>query len=221
VVVADAHSSDRTREIAREAGCTVVDGGLPGAGRNAGARASHGSLLLFLDADVRIGPGFVGDAAREFLGRRLGAAGCPYDPEHADHGCALLFWCYNWLIKRRQHMRPLCGGACIMISRNLFERVGGFDEELRVAEDHDLVRRAARLGRFRILRTVRLVLSTRRMRAEGTLRFALRVASSEVYQTLRPRIRGVSILSNEYWDRRIGARRRAVSPSTAPSPASD
>jgi len=220
VVVADAHSRHRTRKIAREAGCTVVDGGLPGAGRNAGARASHGSLLLFLDADVRIGPGFVGDAAGEFLRRRLGVAGCPYDPEHADRGCGLLFWCYNWLIKRRQHLRPLCGGACIMIARSLFERVRGFDEELRVAEDHDLVRRAAGQGRFRILRTVRLVLSTRRMRSEGTLRFAIRVASTEAYLVLRPRINNVSILSNEYWDRRIRARARAGSPPTEPSPAS-
>jgi len=37
VIVADANSKDRTREIAAEYGCRVVDGGLPAVGRNAGA----------------------------------------------------------------------------------------------------------------------------------------------------------------------------------------
>jgi glycosyltransferase involved in cell wall biosynthesis len=207
VVVADAHSSDRTREIAREAGCTVVDGGLPGAGRNAGARASRGALLLFLDADVRIGPGFVGDAAGELLRRRLDMATCPYDPDRADHGCGLLVSGYNAILQRSPFMRPVCWGPCILISRSLFERIGGFDGALRVAEDGDLVRRASRQGRFRILRTVRPVMSTRRIRREGALRILIRIAVSEAYMVFRPRIYGISIFSNEFWDRRIRADR--------------
>jgi glycosyltransferase involved in cell wall biosynthesis len=202
VVVADACSRDRTRKIAREAGCVVVDGGLPGAGRNAGARASRGTLLLFLDADVRIGPGFVGDAAREFLRRRLAVATCAYDPDRSDHGIARIFRIYNWVVQRSPHVRPGCGGACILIPRSLFGRIGGFDIGLRVAEDGELVRRAARHGRFRTLRTVRLVLSTRRVRAEGALRFAIRVLLTELYLVLRPRIHGISIFSEGLWDRK-------------------
>ena len=38
VIVADANSTDKTREIAKEYGCIVVDGGLPAVGRNNGAR---------------------------------------------------------------------------------------------------------------------------------------------------------------------------------------
>jgi len=204
--VADAHSRDRTREIAREAGCIVVDGGLPGAGRNAGARASRGELLLFLDADVRVGPRFVGDAAAEFRGRRLAVATCPYDPDRGDRATARLFRIYNWVIQRSPHVRPGCGGACILISRSVFEEIGGFDASLKVSEDGELVRRAVQHGRFRMLRSVRLVLSTRRVRAQGTLRFAIRILLTELWLVLRPRIRGTSLLTYGFWDRRLPAR---------------
>src|SRR5690242_14030921 len=52
IIVADNKSTDRTREIAARFGAKIVDGGMPGPGRNLGARAAQGDLLLFLDADV-------------------------------------------------------------------------------------------------------------------------------------------------------------------------
>jgi hypothetical protein len=151
---------------------------------------------------VRIGPGFVGDAAGEFLRRRLAVATCPFDPDRGDGGIARLFRIYNWVIQRSPYVRPGCGGACILISRDLFETIGGFDAGLRIAEDGELVRRAARYGRFRMLRTVRLVLSTRRVTTQGALRFAIRILLTELWLVLRPRIRGASIFSYEFWDRR-------------------
>ena len=42
VIVADANSTDRTREIAKEYGCLIVDGGLPAVGRNNGAKVAKG-----------------------------------------------------------------------------------------------------------------------------------------------------------------------------------
>ena len=53
IIVADAHSTDRTREIAIAYGAKVVDGGMISFGRNAGAREVHTAFILFLDADGR------------------------------------------------------------------------------------------------------------------------------------------------------------------------
>lgn len=47
IIVADANSNDRTREIAEEYGCIVVDGGLPAVGRNNGAKVAKGEIILF------------------------------------------------------------------------------------------------------------------------------------------------------------------------------
>ena len=54
IIVADANSTDSTRQIAKKYGCKVVKGGMPGIGRNNGAKAAKGEMLLFLDADSRI-----------------------------------------------------------------------------------------------------------------------------------------------------------------------
>src|SRR5437870_493328 len=52
IIVADAFSTDKTRSIAKKFNCTVINGGLPGKGRNAGAKVATQDILLFLDADV-------------------------------------------------------------------------------------------------------------------------------------------------------------------------
>ena len=44
IIVADANSTDRTREIAEEYGCTVVDGGMPAVGRNRGPEVAKGEI---------------------------------------------------------------------------------------------------------------------------------------------------------------------------------
>ena len=42
IIVADANSTDKTREIAESYGCIVVAGGLPAVGRNNGAKIAKG-----------------------------------------------------------------------------------------------------------------------------------------------------------------------------------
>lgn len=56
IVIADAGSTDRTTGIGRALGCRIVAGGLPGVGRNNGARATDSAWILFLDADVLVPP---------------------------------------------------------------------------------------------------------------------------------------------------------------------
>ena len=52
VIVADADSKDKTREIAKKTDTKIVKGGRQAFGRNNGAKSARGDILVFMDADL-------------------------------------------------------------------------------------------------------------------------------------------------------------------------
>jgi glycosyltransferase involved in cell wall biosynthesis len=181
IVVADAGSTDGTRELAKDRGAQVVDGGKPAAGRNAGARAATGDLILFLDADVDVDESFVADALDEFSERGLVVASAYVEPLEQDLRNRFAIEVVNYYLEVMQYVAPHAPGFCILVQRGVHEAIGGFDEEVVLAEDHDYVQRAADLGRFRMLRSVPARTSMRRIEKEGLVRLAFKYLYCEMY----------------------------------------
>lgn len=171
VIVADAGSKDRTAELATELGAKVVAGGMPGPGRNRGAEAATGNFLFFFDADVRLPKDFLEKALAEMNERFLDMATCEFLPESDYRLDKVMFKIANLTVKLNQDINPRAAGFCIFITKRLFDRIGGFDEEVTIAEDHDLVERASKFRKLGFLNTVKLSVSIRRLVKEG--RFSL------------------------------------------------
>jgi hypothetical protein len=180
VVVADAGSTDGTVELVCSRGARVVEGGRPAVGRNAGARAATGDLVLFLDADSRPPERFVEMAVAEFVARGLSVAGAPLEPIERRPDYVAACWAACVYLRVLQHVAPHASGSCVLVTREIHERIGGFDESLALGEDHDYVRRASRCGRFRMLKDVSIPVSMRRVQQEGYLRLGLKYAYCEV-----------------------------------------
>lgn len=181
IIVADAGSKDGTVELARERGALVVPGGMPGPGRNAGARAAQGELLLFLDADVLPRPDFLERALDEFERNHYVVATCPTEALSDDLGDKVIMDATNLYLQIIMPISPRAPGFCIFARREVHEHIAGFDETLKMSEDHDYVRRASKHGKFGLLTGARIPVSMRRLEKEGIVGLALKYLWCEMY----------------------------------------
>jgi len=185
VVVADAGSRDATRKIATAWGCRLVEGGRIAQGRNAGARQAKGNYILFLDADVTLSPSFLEELRSQIIKHELDVASGFITPDSNklfDHIMVTTSNIWHFAI---QHIYPHASGFYIIARKSLHEAIGGFDEELFLTEDHDYVRRAARVGRFKYLRQPRVTFSVRRFDKEGRWRLIGKFMVLEAHMLFR------------------------------------
>ncbi len=82
VIVVDNGSTERTAEIAEDAGARVVSEPRRGVARarNAGAAMARGDVLVFVDADVLLPDGALARVARSMSDP--GCLGCAFDTEY-------------------------------------------------------------------------------------------------------------------------------------------
>jgi glycosyltransferase involved in cell wall biosynthesis len=145
ILIADAHSTDRTVEVALSfkdrLNISIVEGGLPAEGRNAGARLAQSRNLLFLDADVElVGPSLV---RRALQSMRRGDRHCVTTWILAKEKMPLdyLMYAVNAGIQiLSKYSRPFSPGAFMMFDRQRFNELGGFNEAVLYAEDYFLTR---------------------------------------------------------------------------------
>lgn len=189
VVVADAGSTDGTDDIAREYGARVVEGGMPARGRNNGARASKGEFLFFLDSDVKLPKDFVENAYGEMQERYIDLATCEYRPLSNVPLDRALHELGNTMIRLSLRVDPRAPGYAIFTTQRLFDRVGGFDESITVAEDGDFVKRASKFRPLEYLESTHLLVSVRRLKKEGRLAYAMKNFRVDLYRSLRGEIR--------------------------------
>ena len=169
VVVADGGSTDGTREIAAEAGATVVTSP-PGRGRqlNAGAAAMDTAWLCFVHADVRMPPAARG-ALVDAINRGVDVGVWQLRIDTVDHWARVM--------EAGARVRDRIGGLPygdqgVLVRRTVYTAAGGFPN-LPIMEDVALIR-ALRRGRRIERLPAPLLVSPRRWVREGPYRTWLR-----------------------------------------------
>lgn len=162
IVVANDASTDRTPEIAAEHGAKLVTVSHRqiAATRNAGAKASAGEMLIFVDADTQVNEVVVRAAVAAMNDGAVGG-GCAFrfDGKLPLHGRLI-----EGIAGPLYRMVGLASGCFLFCTRQAFDATGGFDEQLFGAEEAVMSRALARHGKFVVLRES-VVTSGRKLRA--------------------------------------------------------
>lgn len=152
VIVVDAGSTDATRREAEARAerfpsfrLLVEPGAYPGKGRNVGARVAASEWLLFLDCGLSIQP----DCVRHLVERqRTSQSDVVFGRIVANTStffteCAAVAYVPPSTRKGRPVRRPTA--QLQLIRKSVFERIGGFPEHLRSAEDLLFLRKLEQL----------------------------------------------------------------------------
>jgi glycosyltransferase involved in cell wall biosynthesis len=149
VVVADHGSDDDTAARAEAAGARVApcNGRTIASVRNGGAALTTGEVLAFLDADCLPAPGWLRAAEGAFADPGVVAAGSY--PEAYPDGATWVQTTWSRLCRRtdpRPRPADWLPSANLLIRKDAFDAVGGFDEALETCEDSDIGYRLGRRG---------------------------------------------------------------------------
>jgi len=170
ILVADNESTDNTTAVAREHGATVVPVEIRciSAVRNRAAAAAQGDYLVFVDADNRVSETMLAEIKRVLDSGKYAGGGIVHARyDRSSFGIA----CTHGLVQLGMRLTRL-SMFMLYCTREAFEAVGGFDEQLLSSEDFAFARALRRHARqhgqaYCNLRGPELIMSARKFDEYG------------------------------------------------------
>ncbi len=171
IIVACNGCTDDTAEIARKYRVEVVESEESGMsfGKNLGATAAKNDFFIFIDADTTLKPGsidrYIHRIAQKTKNpeRIIGTvAGAP------EKGGLVVRSCFHLANIVTSHSKVHAPGGVMLMNRNVFEEINGFDEDLPQGTSTDLIMRAIAAGaEYICFHFPRAVTSIRRFEKRG------------------------------------------------------
>jgi glycosyltransferase involved in cell wall biosynthesis len=197
-IVVDSHSPDNTRVVAKKFANKVIDVKARGVGkaRNIGAKHAEGKIVLFVDADTFLEKNFISEMYQTFKNPRIVCvAGVLKNLERltpVDRLFAIFH--YGFLNKLSTVTAyfgfPLFPSVCVASRKSVFEKVGGFAEDMACAEDVNFSRKMGEIGKCVVNKKATAYTSVRRITNCG---------KSEMYSMYFKNYVRVFILNQKPW----------------------
>lgn len=186
VVANGCEPSDDTANIANALGARVIEieeANVSNA-RNIGVGQAQGEYLIFNDADTIVASNYVEKIACT-LDNKYDYGSALFKPENC-HPISILYFIMAWgssFILRNP-------GGNMFVSRDIFEKVNGFNESLSIGEDTDLGRRIKNAGgRYKFLHGTAVITSMRKFKQNGYLNELFRNQVFLYVKQLFPKLR--------------------------------
>lgn len=196
IIVKDGESTDGTVEMAKKHADKIVssrDVSVSDA-RNQGARYADGKVLVFVDADTVLPPNMFRRIADLMETESIVGGSCRKIPGNKDVFDRMVYEFVNLSTYLGVYLR--IGGAhgnCMFIRQDIFKKVGGFNPQIRIAEEQELVRKAMNFGKFVFLLDQSVMEHPRRIKNWGRLK---------LYMTwLNGTLRSFQILDNQIYEK--------------------
>lgn len=168
VLVADGGSRDRTVELAERAGARVVNCDRSGRAEqmNIGASEANGEIFYFLHADTIPPAGYDYEIIHAVkTGAQSGCFQLRFDGDHP------LLRFYSWCTAFKTTLFRF-GDQSLFVTANIFRQVGGFDEDLVVMEDQEMVGNLKKVTQF-VLLSEKVITSSRKYEKNGVIRLQI------------------------------------------------
>ncbi|MDR0911148.1 MAG: glycosyltransferase [Methanobrevibacter sp.] len=168
IIIADANSTDKTREIAKSYACKIVKGGMPAVGRNNGAAIAKGEILLFLDSDLKLSKNYLNKILKEFEKENVDIGITLMTPLSKKTRDKVLHNIANSFMIAFEKIKPH-GAGCygIIVKKELHNQFKGFNQNLNFGEDTDYIERIGKVHNFKVLKSSKIGVSVRRLEEEG------------------------------------------------------
>ena len=170
IIVALNGCHDKSRDVARRFSLKILDDrkcGM-GFGKNLGASAAVGDILLFVDADTTLPASAIQQIVQAMQPYKRAICTVRGRPENGGPVVRACFHIANWYARRK---RVQSIGPVLAVHRAVFDAIHGFDERIKQGTGTDFIMRALASGAaYVFLDAVCATTSIRRFKRVGMIR---------------------------------------------------
>jgi glycosyltransferase involved in cell wall biosynthesis len=155
VIISDSSTDETTYQLESRTedkfSLKIIQGGLPAKARNNGSMYARTPYVLFLDSDMfLLDPTLLTTITTLMLKEDIDLLTTKIRTTNGKYN--YVFRTFDFIQKISMFISPFCLGGFMLFKTDTFDKLGGFDEEAKVAEDY-LLSKQIKPNRFKILNT--------------------------------------------------------------------